>query len=170
MGPSFEERFQAGKDAFEGGRYRLSVEALEEAVQLTNLGSRQGGEAQLWLVLAYQASGQLKEARTLCRKLTRHPHPDCRKNSKNVLYILEAPQLNRPKEWLTEIPDLTQTENSQPTYAAPAKSSQRRKENLSPIRFEDLSRMNTRDNGFVAAALVLGAALLLMLGVWARVG
>ena len=43
----FQEKFQAGKLALEQGRYRLSVENLEEAIQLVTLGSRAGGEAQL---------------------------------------------------------------------------------------------------------------------------
>ncbi|BFM40163.1 tetratricopeptide repeat protein [Synechocystis sp. LKSZ1] len=156
---SFREQFQAGRDAFERGQYRQSITAFEAALKLTSLGSREGGETQLWLVMAYQAAGDLSEARNLCRKLTRHPDPDCRKQSKQVLYILEAPRLARPKEWLTEIPDLSQTEGQRPAYVQ-FQRAKKEKPPPSPIYFEDTSRINTRDNGFILVAIALAVVLI----------
>ena len=150
----FQSKLQAGKQALERGQYRLSVEELEAAIALVNLGSKQGGEAQLWLVMAYQAAGRLAEAQSLCRKLIHHPDPHLKKQGKQVLYILEAPSLSRPKEWMTEIPDLTQTEANRPSYVQATRSPKKPKE-VSPIVFEDTSRMNTKDNGFILAAIVL---------------
>ena len=99
--------YQAGKEAFERGNYRQSIEYLESATKLVSPSSLQGGESQIWLVTAYQASNRVSEALSLARELTNHPFLDIRKQSKQILYILEAPRLQRPAEWMTEIPDLT---------------------------------------------------------------
>jgi len=156
----FHQKLQAGQQALDRGQYRQSIEELQNALQYISLGSKPGGEAQLWLVMAYQAAGQISEARNLCRKLTRHPHPDLRKQSKQILYILEAPRLARPREWMTEIPDLTRSEEQTPRYAASRRSRKSAPE-PSPIVFEDTRRMNTQDNGFIVVTLVL---ILLIVG------
>lgn len=158
----FQEKFQAGRTALEQGQYRQSVENLEEAVKLVTLGSRDGGDAQLWLVMAYQAVGKYQEATSLCRKLTRHPDGEIRKQSKQVLYILEAPRLARPKEWMTEIPDLNNVaSNDKPSYIQAAQQRRKAKPKPSAIQFEDTRKMNTKDNGFIIVVLL---ALLLLLG------
>ncbi len=157
----FLTSFNQGKAAFDRGQYRQSIGEFETAVKLSTLGSKPGGEAQLWLAMAYQAAGDTDTAKDLCRKLIRHPHPDCRKQSQQVLAILQAPQLNRPAEWLTPIPDLTNQENTRPVNAQ-MRRPRRPKPEPSPIRFEDTRRMNTRDNGFILAAIAL---IVILLGV-----
>lgn len=160
----FQEKLQAGKLALDRGQYRLSVDYLETALTLVSLGSKAGGEAQLWLVMAYQAAGDLAEARRLCRKLTHHPQPELRKQSKQILYILEAPRLARPKEWMTEIPDFGKTEASRPSYGQGV-GQKRTAQSHSSLRFEDRSQMNTQDNGFMVVAMVV-VVLLIGSAVW----
>jgi tetratricopeptide (TPR) repeat protein len=142
--------FQAGKDAFERGQYRLSIEALEAARESLNLASRQGGDLQLWLVTAYQAGNRMTEAIALCRQLTQHPNPDIRKKSKDLLYILEAPRLQRPKEWMTEIPNLATPDDSKPQYV---RSSERKIPQQPVIRSEDPRQINTKNNAFIGVAI-----------------
>ena len=157
----FQIQYQAGKYALERGQYRLSVERLEAAKQLVTGSSRLGGEAQIWLVTAYQAAGMCAEAIALCRQLSRHPHPEIRKQGKRLLYIIEAPQLKRPKEWMTEIPDLAALSESEPQYrrgSNAAKGKQRKSSQVEPI---DWSQVNTKDNQFIWVALF---AILLILG------
>lgn len=154
----FNALFQGGKEALERGQYRFSVEALEKAREFINLASRQGGDLQMWLVTAYQATGQLPEAIALCRQLTQHPNLDIRYKSKQVLYILEAPRLERPKEWMTEIPDLNAAAERPPQYVRSPKTPTKKKP---AIQFEDLSQMNTKNNAFiwVAVGLILLALI-----------
>ena len=155
----FTLQYQAGKEALERGQYRRSVEFLEVASQLVVPSSRLGGEVQMWLVTAYQAAGRTKDAIALCRKLTKHPHLDIRKQGKDVLYILEAPQLKRPQEWMTQIPDLTKASESNFSYRqgtgtvkkSPPAANQ-------PL---DLIEVETEDNRFILVALL---AVLLILG------
>ena len=64
----FRIEYQAGKAAFESGDYRTAVQRLEAASALMGRTSRLGGEAQMWLVTAYEAAGQKIEAIALCQQ------------------------------------------------------------------------------------------------------
>jgi tetratricopeptide (TPR) repeat protein len=158
----FQIHYQAGLLAFEKGQYRLSVELLEAASKLVPPATRLGGEAQFWLVSAYQATGQTQEAIALCRQLSRHPHPEIRKQGIRLLYILEAPRLKRPQEWMSQIPDLSQSTEIGTRYLQASGSPSKASNPPQPaIQQVDLTQINTKDNRFVWVALLL---LLLSLG------
>ncbi|MEC4818712.1 MAG: tetratricopeptide repeat protein [Scytonema sp. PMC 1069.18] len=146
-------RYQAGKVAFEKGQYREAVEQLEKASALLAPNSRLAGEVKIWLVTAYEATGRSDEALSLCEQLKSHPHIEISKQARELHYILKAPRLQRPKEWMTEIPDLGAVPDNESNirFSANTKSSQK----VPPeMKFDDLSQVNTRDNRFIWAALV----------------
>ena len=146
--------YQAGKAAFERGQYRNSVQHLEKASTLVARNSRLGGEVQIWLVTAYEAAGQTQEAIALCEQLKSHPHSEISKQGRDLLYILQAPQLKRPAEWMTQIPDLgTIADNNAQTRLNLRNSNTQRSPQQQPLP-EDLSQINTRDNRFIWAALI----------------
>ncbi|PSB01899.1 bacterial transcriptional activator domain-containing protein [Merismopedia glauca] len=155
--------YQAGKAAFERGNYRQAVDKLESAIALTNENSRLGGEIQMWLVTAYEAAGQRNEAIALCRQLNRHPDIETRKQSKRLLYILEAPQLNRRPEWLTQIPDLQAIEEADSKYrqagggGSVSKPIASKPKESEPI---DWSQVETKDNSFLWLGLITSALIL----------
>lgn len=154
--------YQAGEKAFERGQYRESVQYLTKANHLAGQNSRLGGEICIWLVTAYEAAGQRQEAIALCRQLQHHPIGKIRKQSRQLLYILEAPRLNLRPEWLTQIPDLSGV-NDDPKYrrggsASSASGSVRPTSTSEPA---DLSQVNTQDNCFIWIALL---AIALTLG------
>lgn len=159
--------YQAGKAAFERGQYRQSVQHLEKASALVARNSRLGGEVQIWLVTAYEAAGQTEGAIALCQQLKRHPHPETSKQAKRLLYILQAPQLKRPDEWMTKIPDLGSVADNESQIrlgSAPTSSKPSQKQSLpEPV---DLSQVNTRDNRFIWAALIAIALTLAGLIWW----
>jgi tetratricopeptide (TPR) repeat protein len=162
----FHLQYRAGKDAMERGEYRLSIKYLEEARDLIALSSRLGGEAQMWLVTAYQAAGDLQDAIALCQELTTHLHPEIRKQAKDLLYIIKAPELKRPKEWMTQIPDLSRASEGNSQYLT-AKSQNKINDSLNNTKTEpiDLSQVNTKDNQFIWVALIV--ALLTITGlIW----
>lgn len=97
------DSYQEGLRAMESGRYREAVAALESA----RVNRPNDPQVKLWLVMAYEANQQRELARDLCRELTSHPDPQVRQESQRVLYILEAPQLQRRAEWLNQIPLMT---------------------------------------------------------------
>lgn len=167
-----KREYAAGRTAFERGAYRQSIQQFEKAAALVNRNSVFGGEVQIWLVTAYAALDQMPEALSLCRQLTRHPSIDTRKQSRRLLFILEAPRLQTRPEWLTQIPDLKAIADGEQSdqlsstrYAQPPKKPKRPKpqpeEELEPI---DWSKINTQDNQFLWVALI-GAALI-MGGLW----
>ena len=157
--------FAQGQAAFDRGSYREAVECFEEAVALAKAATPLGGEIQTWLVNAYSAVGKQQEAVALCQALARHPDLDTRKQGKNLLYILQAPQLQRPTNWMTQIPDLDAIAEGGGKNlgaagygtATPSKARSRPKPEEPPI---DPSLINRGDNGFLWAALV-GIALVL---------
>jgi len=154
--------YQAGQAAFESGQYRQSVECLEKASALVDRSTRFGGEVLIWLVTAYEAAGQRKEAIALCKQLDKHPSNEVSKQSRQLLYIMEAPQLNRRPEWLTEIPDLAAiSDNEAKTRlgngGTSAKPSPRPLPQPEPI---DPSQINTKDNLFIWVALIAALTVL----------
>lgn len=158
--------YKAGLSTFERGQYRQAVQHLEKASALANRNSRFGGEVQLWLVNAYEAAGQRQEAIALCEQLKRHPHYEINKQGRRLLYILQAPQLQRPAEWMTQIPDLAaMSDNEFQTKLSLRSNNGKRSPQPEPTReIEDLSKINTKDNRFImiaifAIALTLGALI-----------
>lgn len=145
---------QAGKVAFERGQYREAVQHFEKASALVARNSRLGGEVQIWLVTALEAAGQTTDAIALCEQLKRHPDVETSKQARSLLYILQAPQLKRPAEWMTQIPDLaTVADNKNQTRLGSATTNIKSQEQ--PIlETVDLSQVNTRDNRFVVVALI----------------
>jgi tetratricopeptide (TPR) repeat protein len=160
--------YEKGRLALEGGNYRQAIHLLEAALGSLEPRSALGGEVQIWLVTAYQAAGMLPEAIDLCAKLTRHPQIEVRQESKRVLYILQAPDLQRKAEWVTKIPDLQDLEENVKGDRVAARKQARslpiRK--LPPPPPIDPKDINRKDNGFLAILLL--AALAGVLGLaWA---
>lgn len=157
----FETEYKAGKQAFERGQYRKSVQHLETGRENINSHSRLGGEIQIWLVTAYQAAGQIEAATSLCKKLTHHPRIETRQQAKRILLILEAPVLRTRPEWVTKIPDLGAISESDAKYRrgsglVPQVKSAPRKPKTPKLEVVDPTKVNTKDNQFVWVALVLG--------------
>ncbi len=165
---TFETDYQAGQIAFERGEYRQAVSYLVAAVAQVETNTRLGGEVQVWLATAYEAAGQIAEAKVLCQKLSTHANLDTRQASKRMLYIMQAPELVRREEWLTKIPDLSHLEDSDGNSGInnapslpPASKPRSLEERYPPL---DLSDVNTKDNGFISIAL--GLTIVTLLGLW----
>jgi Tetratricopeptide repeat len=165
--PTPPANYLAGQTAFENGNYRQAVALLEAALAEIEAKSKLGGEIQLWLVTAYEASGNLSRGIELCSQLIRHPHLETRQESKRVLYILQAPELNRRDEWITKIPDLQEIEENPSLKGG---SGAVRKSRPVPLRKMppplpiDPSEIETKDNGFIKVLLLL--AILAVAGLY----
>ncbi|MDB9344626.1 tetratricopeptide repeat protein [Nodularia spumigena CS-586/05] len=148
-------RYQAGKLNFENGKYREAVENLEKASALLSRNSRLGGEVEIWLVTAYEAAGRTEEAIALCQQLQRHPFPETSKQAKDLLYILKAPKLQRPSEWMTEIPDLGTLSDNDAKMRASGNSPKSACQAPAEPELVDLSQVNTQDNRFIWVSLIV---------------
>ena len=104
---------------------------------------------------AYEAAGRTEDAIALCEKLKGHPYPETSKEAKRLQYILKAPRLQRPQEWMTKIPDFTALSDNDSKIrlsVSPKKTSGQR--TPSEPELVDLTQVNTRDNRFITIALV----------------
>lgn len=151
-----QTEYQAGQVAFESGRYAQAVQSLETATGLVDRNSRLGGEVQMWLVTAYEASGNTERAIELCRALTRHPRQETRQQAKRLLFILEAPKLTIPPEWMVKIPDLAALDENQSISFQANPNAEIKYAKRKPVVPEpvDLSQVNTKDNRFIWVALI----------------
>lgn len=161
-----EALFGAGQNAFERGNYREAVAALEASAELSGKATALGGLIQLWLVNAYSAANRQHDAIALGETLAQHPDSEVRKQSKRITEILKAPQLKRRADWLTPIPDLSDLDDSKKVGGMGKYDGVKaRTKPLSTVpEPEDLSQMNTRDNGFLW--LALAAIVLSFGGLW----
>lgn len=159
---TFDEAFQLGQDAFERGKYRESLTFLAAALDQVLPNSQLGGEVQLWMVNAHQAAGESDAAIVRCEQLAKHPFPQISKTARDLLYILKAPVLNRPKEWLSEIPDLANLEDSERRDRYIQAQAQKESGAIAP---EDSEPVLTepQENPFIL--IVLGVLLLILIGV-----
>ena len=151
-----QTQYQAGRVAFESGLYAQAVQSLETATGLVDRNSRLGGDVQMWLVTAYEASGDTERAIDLCSKLTRHPRQETRQQAKRLLFILEAPKLSIPEEWTVKIPDLAALDENQSIsfQANPNADIKYAKPKPAVPEPVDLSQVNTKGNQFVWVALM----------------
>ena len=152
----FQELYKIGRKALESGKYRLSVTKLEAAKEMVSFSTRAGAEVQMLLATAYQAAGQRQEAIALCQELTNHPNLSIRQKAKDVLYIIQAPELKRPPEWMSEIPDLSEGEAAKAQYVTTKRTKNQRSQN-DELPEIDLSQVNTEDNQFIWFALIIAA-------------
>ncbi|MEO0986034.1 MAG: hypothetical protein AAFY20_10840 [Cyanobacteria bacterium J06639_14] len=159
--------FASGQMAFERGNYREAVVAFEAGTRLAGRATALGGTIQLWLMNAYSAANRQQEAIALGDKLVKHPDREIRKQSKRVVEILQAPKLKRRADWTTPIPDLSNLESSEGTLNL-SKYGSTQKPQKTPLRPdpqpENLSQMNTRDNGFLGMAIAV--ITLAIAGIW----
>ncbi|BAQ66810.1 tetratricopeptide repeat protein [Geminocystis sp. NIES-3709] len=148
----FEQNYRKGKLAFDTGRYRVSIDHLEQASQLISPYSSLAGEVKIWLVNAYEAAGETEKAIALCQELSSHSDKETKKQALQLLYIIKAPKLQRPKEWMTEIPDLLNNTSPSNQYRQ-ASSPNRKIKPKRQIELIDLSKVNTKDNQFIWLSL-----------------
>ena len=155
----FQQQYIAGKDALEKGNYRLSIQNLERAIELVPMNSKRQGEAKIWLVTAYQAANQIDKAIALSQELIVHPHTQIREQAQRILYIIKAPKLERPKEWMSEIPDLGNADSGTSRYVTAKKQVAK---SSAELEYEDLepSATDTEDNQFVLFAFFLVAVII----------
>ena len=161
-----KKEYIEGVAAFERGQYRESVQCLEKASALVNRDSGFGGKVLIWLVTAYEAAGQQAEAIALCEQIKKHPDAETSKQGKRLLYIMQAPQLKRPSEWLTQIPDLAAiSDNTNQTRLSSNSSPRTPPKPLAAPEPVDLSQVNTKDNQFIwVSLLIIGLTIGLLWG------
>lgn len=146
--------YEMGKKSLENGKYKVSISHLESAKKLADPHTRLGAEIQILLVTAYQAIGKREEAIALCQELSKHPNLQTRQKAKDVLYIIQAPKLQRPAEWMSEIPALGDEQAIKAQYVS-AKKQPKKPDSTLELPEIDPSQIETKDNQFTWFALAI---------------
>ncbi len=92
--------------ALDRGEYRKCLVLLEELAPKYPLSQKEGAKIRLLMVTAWMGQGDNEKAMATCRLLTKCKDNEIRQISKQILSILEAPGLDRPKNWSIQIPNL----------------------------------------------------------------
>jgi len=89
---------EEGKKAYEYCKYPKAVRCLNECLDNVSKESEQGGQAQMWLAMAYDASGRGDDALNIYKKLEKsHPIPMIKQQAAGLRAIQEAPKLKVAK-------------------------------------------------------------------------
>ena len=96
----------AAGQAIERGDYGRVVRLLEPLAEEHPAVTVAGAELRLLLATALMGQGQSEAAAAWCRSLRACQDPDLRARGKALQLVLEAPALQRPRDWSITLPDL----------------------------------------------------------------
>lgn len=96
----------AARRALERGEYGRVLALLEPLAEHHPPRTPQGSELRLLMVTALMGQGESERAAECCRSLCNSVDPELRARARELLFVLEAPALSRPREWSLTLPDL----------------------------------------------------------------
>jgi hypothetical protein len=99
----------AARDALERGDYGLVCSLLEPVAERQGPRTAVGAGVRLLLATALMGQGETRRAADCCRAVQDCLDPALRARARDLLYVLEAPALNRPRDWSLTLPELGAT-------------------------------------------------------------
>ena len=90
--------------AIERGNYAQAVALLEPLCECHSPLQPPGDLLRLLLATALMGQGEGERAAACCRSLQRCADPQKRAQARDLLQVLEAPSLRRPREWSLTLP------------------------------------------------------------------
>lgn len=102
--------FAPARRSLERGEYGRVVALLEALATTYPPATEAGAELQLLLATAWMGQGNSVRAMACCRQVKRCSDPLLRGQARELLAVLEAPALERPREWSLTLPDLGEAE------------------------------------------------------------
>ncbi len=92
------------------GDYGQVLRTLEPLVATLPPATAGGGEIQMLMATAWMGQGNSARAIACCHQLMRSSNAQLRAQARELLAVLEAPALERPREWSITLPELTDAE------------------------------------------------------------
>lgn len=117
--------FALARRALDRGEYGQVLALLEPLQESHPPSTSSGAQLQLLLATACMGQGNTERAITCCRQVKRCADPDLRSQARDILAVLEAPALQRPREWSLTLPDLGEAEPLAGRLRQAARSRQR---------------------------------------------
>lgn len=100
----------AARLALERGDYGRVVAQLEPLIATYPPATITGAQLQLLLATALMGQGNSVRAMACCRQVKRCADPTLRAQARDLLTVLEAPALERPRHWSLTLPELGEAE------------------------------------------------------------
>lgn len=100
----------AARVALERGEYGRVLAQLEPLIASHPPATITGAQLQLLLATALMGQGNSVRAMACCRQVKRCADPTLRAQARDLLTVLEAPALERPRNWSLTLPDLGESE------------------------------------------------------------
>ena len=141
--------------ALDKGDYNFCIKIVEPLLLSYPAETKIGGQLRLLIVTAYMGKSDEKKAISICQKLTRNQKESVRQQAKQLLSILEAPNLPRPSNWSVEIPKI----ELEPS----AKSSFRKTKKTERVDYPPTGPTKNLDVGFSIITLIIIITLTLLL-------
>ncbi|MFN9621915.1 MAG: DUF3153 domain-containing protein [Cyanobacteriota bacterium] len=107
---SLSSALAEAREAVARGSYARAVELLEPLCERHPATHPPGDALRLLLVTALMGLGQGERATACCRALLGSADPQRRTEARDLLRVLEAPALRRPRDWSLTLPRLDQAE------------------------------------------------------------
>ncbi len=105
-----EDPLAAARTALDRGEYGQVLRLLEPLAQTYPPVSALGGRLRLLMATALLGQGDSENATACCRSLLACSDPELRTQARDLLMVLEAPALQRPRGWSITLPDLSAAE------------------------------------------------------------
>jgi hypothetical protein len=97
----------AARDALDRGEYGKVLTLLEPIAEVQSPRTPLGAGVRLLLATALMGQGESERAADCCRAVQNCLDPGLRARARELLTVLEAPALNRPRSWSLTLPDLS---------------------------------------------------------------
>lgn len=149
--PSLEALSDPARQALERGDYGRCCQLLEPLLAQHAASTRFGGELRLLLATAQMGQGDTVAAAATCRSLRACRDAGLRAQAKDLQEVLEAPALERPREWSMTLPSLGEVQPLEGRVTAMA----RRRRRLPPPPPAPPTGPTTAPWGFALVAVVL---------------
>lgn len=96
----------AARRALDHGEYGRVLRTLEPLVERFPARTPEGAQLQLLLATAWMGQGQTQQAIACCQRIRGCGDAVVRAQARDLLAVLEAPELRRPREWSLTLPPL----------------------------------------------------------------
>ena len=108
--PALEPLLEECRRGLERGDYGQVLRTLEPLAAAHPPATGPGAEIQMLMVTAWMGQGNTARAIACCHQLKRSSNAQLRTQARELLAVLEAPALERPREWSITLPELSDAE------------------------------------------------------------
>ena len=112
---------KAAEAALEKGDYNFCIKIVDPLLLDSQADTSMGGKLRLIIVTAYMGKGEEQKAISICQTLIHNKKESVRQQAKQLLSILDAPQLPRPSNWSIEIPKIEMEPSLKSSFRKPKK-------------------------------------------------